>query len=192
MFNKIFNSSFFKKGFFKISFLIFVFSFFINTNITKAETIIINIDESPFSNITDPVNYANEDRYKFDISFTINGLSFKKGDQIFIGNPTFTSQYFCSHTFPNCYLHNFIPGSVQLNSLILRIGTSTQDVVNNYTVDDNINYGNNQDACFLLNIAFISISGTDSNSENNTYCSEQKINILTAASANTAPNLYVR
>ena len=40
MFNKIFNSSFFKKGFFKISFLIFVFSFFINTNITKADTII--------------------------------------------------------------------------------------------------------------------------------------------------------
>ena len=38
MFNKIFNSSFFKKGFFKISFLIFVFSFFINTNITKANT----------------------------------------------------------------------------------------------------------------------------------------------------------
>ena len=33
MFNK-----FFKSGFFKISFLIFVFSFFINTNITKANT----------------------------------------------------------------------------------------------------------------------------------------------------------
>ena len=37
MFNKI---SFFKSIFFKISFIIFVFSFFINTNITKAETYI--------------------------------------------------------------------------------------------------------------------------------------------------------
>ena len=50
MFNKIFNSSFSKNvfnkisffisSFFKISFLIFVFSFFININITKAETYI--------------------------------------------------------------------------------------------------------------------------------------------------------
>ena len=51
MFNKIFNSSFFKKGFFKIRFLIFVFSFFINTNISKADTttILYNIETNSYS-----------------------------------------------------------------------------------------------------------------------------------------------
>ena len=47
MFNKFFNNSFFK-----ISFLIFVFSFFINTNISKANTEIITIpsDDSSVNN----------------------------------------------------------------------------------------------------------------------------------------------
>ena len=51
MFNKFFNNSFSKNVFNKISFLIFVFSFFININISKADTttILYSIETNSYS-----------------------------------------------------------------------------------------------------------------------------------------------